>query len=215
VAFSPNGRLLATASFDQTARLWDTRLRRPPDLLQRPRGEGGFQVHCVAFSPDSTILAWNADKVVKLCDVATCQELATFTGHRASVSRLAFSPDGRMLASAGADGTLKLWDVASRREVATLPKHTDAISSVAFSPDGKTLATGSNGGPIRLWNVATRQELMALERPGWYAPIAFSPDGQYMASGSGSDDRSVLLWRAASFAETDAPAGTRLHSSSP
>jgi WD40 repeat protein len=86
-----------------------------------------------------------------------------------------------------------------------------AFCFVLFSPDGKTLATGSNGGPIQLWNVATRQELIALERSGGYTPIAFSPDGQYLASGSGSDDRSVLLWRAASFAETDVPAVTRSH----
>ena len=79
----------------------------------------------------------------------------TLTGHTGNVWSVAFSPDGKTLASGSADGTVRLWDVATHRQIgAPLTGHTDNVWSVAFSPDGKTLATGSPDHTVRLWDVA-------------------------------------------------------------
>jgi WD40 repeat protein len=86
------------------------------------------------------------DTTIKLWDVATGREVRTLTGHTDWVNSVAFSPDGRLLASGSGDETIKLWDVATGREVRTLTGHTDYVKSVAFSPNGKLLASGSRTG---------------------------------------------------------------------
>jgi predicted NACHT family NTPase len=83
--------------------------------------------------------------------------------HASAVESVAFSPDGKTLATGGRSNTVKLWDVASGKELATLKGHTNHANSVAFSPDGKTLATGSDDHIVKLWDVASRQELAALK----------------------------------------------------
>src|SRR3954454_9249851 len=79
--------------------------------------------------------------------------LATLQGHTEGVTSVAFSPDGKMLASGSNDETIKLWDVQAGKEHATLKGHTNEVTSVAFSPDGKTLASASLDGTVRLWDV--------------------------------------------------------------
>src|SRR5438309_1868007 len=83
---------------------------------------------------------------------------ATLQGHKSMVFSVAYSPDGKTLASGSNDATIRLWDVATGKERATLQGHKDLVRSVAYSPDGKTLASGSNDATIRLWDVATGKE---------------------------------------------------------
>jgi len=90
-----------------------------------------------------------------LWNVATGKELATLTGHKELLWSVAYSPDGKTLASASGDMTIKLWDLKMNREKATLTGHTPPVFSVAYSPDRKTLASGSYDGAIKLWQVAT------------------------------------------------------------
>ena len=117
---------------------------------------------------------------------ATAREVTTITGHTDYVGCVAFSPDGKTLASGSADRTIKLWDVATGQERGPPSRGTLEVSRLAFSPDGKTLASG--GGRIRtvkLWDVATGKEPATLKGhtvPG--ASVAFSPDGKTLASGS-------------------------------
>ena len=119
-----------------------------------------------------------------------------FKGHTALVYQLAFSPDGKILATAGFDNLVKLWDFASGKELRTLTGHTGPVYCVAFSPDGQLLASSSLDKTIRLWNVADGKPLRELKgHTDIVDTVAFSPDGKLLASGSA--DKSVRLWNPA------------------
>ena len=110
-----------------------------------------------------------------------------------SVTSVAFSPDGKILASGGWGGTIKLWDVESGALLKTLKSHSKPVSSVSFSPDGKILASGSGDKTIKLWDVKSGTLLKTLE--GHFdsvSSVSFSPDGRILASGSGDD--TIKLW---------------------
>ena len=117
----------------------------------------------------------------------------SFEGHTNRVTKIVFSPDGAMLASASEDRTIRLWDIATGTHRHTLTGHNSYIYSVAFSPDGLTLASGSENGRIRFWNVTTGQYRVTLEgHSSSVRSVAFGPDGQTLASGS--SDRTIRLW---------------------
>jgi WD40 repeat protein len=123
-------------------------------------------------------------------------------GHTDEVTSIAFSPDGKTLASASGnfDGTIILWDVATRQPLGQpLTGHTTGIEKVVFSPDGKTLASASDGSDadtatIFLWDVATRQRIgqPLTGHTSYIRDLAFSPDGKAVASGSW--DNTILVW---------------------
>ncbi|MEA5523163.1 serine/threonine-protein kinase [Limnoraphis robusta] len=119
--------------------------------------------------------------------------VATLKGHSNIVNSVAFSPDGRTLASGSIDNTIKLWDVQTQREIATLTGHSCIVSSVAISPDGRTLASGSNDTTIKLWDVQTQREIATLTgHSRSVISVAFSPDGRTLVSGS--RDKTIRLW---------------------
>jgi WD40 repeat protein len=124
----------------------------------------------------------------------------TLKGHTNHVWSVAFSPDGKTLASGSGDAKIKLWNMASGKNTATLNTYTDYLHSVAFSPDGKTLASGS-ADQVKLWSVASGKNTATLGHRDGVISVAFSPDGKTLASGS--LDKTIKLWDVRSGKKAD------------
>ncbi|KAK7177557.1 Vegetative incompatibility protein HET-E-1-like protein 15 [Paraphaeosphaeria sporulosa] len=196
VAFSPDSRRLASASYDKTVKVWDA---GGGACLQTLEGHSN-RVNSVAFSPDSRRLASASfDNTVKVWDAGSGACLQTLEGHSDSVNSVAFSPDSRRLASASVDNTVKVWDAGSGACLQTLEGHRGRVNSVAFSPDSRRLASASFDNTVKVWDAGSGACLQTLKgHRSSVNSVAFSPDSRRLASAS--VDNTVKVWDAGSGA---------------
>jgi WD40 repeat protein len=201
IALSADGKLLASAGFDQTKGrsviLWDTESGK--ELRSLGGRVGLSDTRCLALTKDGNTLAAGDLSEIKLFDTGTgAQQRGLSAGVQDHIQTLALSPDGRTLASAGEKGRIIVWDVA-RRTPKTVRGHNEPLNSVAVSPDGKTIVTTSFGEPAFLWDRATAKPIRQLkqETMRWTAIpcvwcAAFSPDGRTVALAHQRDG--ISLW---------------------
>jgi WD40 repeat protein len=200
VAFSPDGKRLASAGADGIVKVWEALTGQEILTIKEAGG-------LIAYSPDGKrLLSGSGDKTAKVWDAQTGQLTHTLNGHAEAVTSVAVSLDGKRLASASMDNTLKVWNAQTGQEIHTLFGHTGAVRSVAFSPDGKRLASGSTDLHVNLWDVQTGQLVLTLEgHTGFVECVAFSPDGKRLASGSadiGVGPGEIKVWDAQTGQQT-------------
>ena len=212
IAISPDGRRLATASMDGTAKIWDAATGKELRIL---RGHSDA-VWGVAFSPEgSRLVTSSGDAMAIVWDVTTGERLVTLYGHTAGITRAVFSPvDGARIVTASDDGTARVWDVETGEELLVISDQDRWMNAVTFSPDGTRIATAEGDGITKLWDSNTGEELLALAGHNEIVTgVAFSSDRTKLATAG--FDGTAKIWNATSgklLLNLNGHQGTTIHS---
>lgn len=178
VTFSSDGKYLATARDDNTARVWNLSRGEIEVIISH-----NASVNFVAFSPDGTQLATaSSDNTARVWNTTTGNETAKLY-HDGSVNFVVFSPDGTRLATASSDKTARVWNATTGKEIAKL-FHNGSVNFVSFSTDGKLVATASSDQTARIWNLITGHEISMMKHNYSVWKVAFSPNTKQLATAS-------------------------------
>jgi WD40 repeat protein len=183
--FISNGRRIL-AIRDESFVVWDSQSLKVAKTIKAPCFPAAL-----ALNPKTGIVAVGCDGPVILFDLDKNREVSTLPGHAGAVGSLAFSPDGRILASAGDDTSVMLWDVGRNRRIATLSGHSKVVFSLVFSPDGKQLASASGDGNVVIWDAANKELLGRLRAGGSVLSVQYLNPETLI---SGSSDATVRFW---------------------
>ncbi len=202
VAFSPDGKLLASGDVAQMVKLWKAvdgkevaalRGQRPYTPYPTPIPSSRAGINSLAFAKDGETLATaGSDGTIKLWDVPTAAELITLRGHAGPVLCVAFSPEGKTIASAGEDRFIRFWDTTAGNQRATLFGHGQAVEGLAFDVGGQTLASASRDGTVRLWETASAQQIAVLQLGIPALCVAYAPDDSGFAVGTAQG--AITVW---------------------
>jgi len=198
VAFSPDGKTLATAGYQEVL-LWD--LANAKLLKRIGAGQMSDSARAMAFSKDGRLLAVaegvpNGPGAVRLFDKDSGQVALSFQEPKEVVYALAFHPEGKLLAAGGGDAAVYVWNLDEKKLVATLKEQGDWVLGVSFSANGKFLAAASADKTAQVWEVGTWKPLTKMQQTEAVCGSAFSPDGELVALAvGGPDDRAVRIRR--------------------
>ncbi|HYV39562.1 MAG TPA: WD40 repeat domain-containing protein [Gemmataceae bacterium] len=187
IAFSPAGKLLASATSDNTTELWDINSTKSTAIL-KPKAEGPGSVLSVAISPDSKTVASGSARRISIWDVASKKTAVQFEVGVGAIRCIAFSPDGKILAST-LSRSITLWDVANHKALRSIDSGQTQLCGLAFSPDGKMLASVSESrapgqNNIKFWEVSSGKNTATIPNAQKFGVrcLAFAPAGKLLAS---------------------------------
>jgi WD40 repeat protein len=205
LAWSPDGRCLASSSYDKTARLWDARNGKQVLLYRGHRA----RVNALAWSPDGRHLASaSSDCSVQIWEAASGSHIFTYRGHTTEVTALAWSPDGRYLASGDASKNVQVWQLKPQRTFSIQSTHAGSIAALGWSPDGRRLACAGANKTLQVWDplktqrsgfllnllTSARTTILYTGHNGHIQTVHWSPDGRHIASGG--TDKTLQIWDA-------------------